>query len=231
MLGWLAAALILLVAIFVYLSSGSDLEGGRLAAAIGLGALALLYLFSLAGDYRNRSLQALRHVATWGLIFLGLIIAYSFRGELKTVFYRVAGEVLPPGHVIPVEPGTEGGKAVKIRSSGSGHFAAMSQVNGTSMRMLVDTGASTIVLKATDARRAGIDVEKLSFSIPVSTANGLAYAAPVRLRSVGIGDIVYDDIEALVAKPGSLNENLLGMTFLKRLRSYDVTGNFMTLRG
>ena len=215
MLGWLAAALIILVAVFVYLSSGSELEGGRVAAAIGFGALALLYLFALAGDYRNRSIQALKHVT-----------AIESLMEVAD-----AGEVMPPGHVLTVETGTEGNKAVKIRSTGNGHFAAMSQVNGTSMRMLVDTGASTVVLKATDARRAGIDVGKLSFSIPVSTANGLAYAAPVRLRSVGVGDIVYNDIEALVAKPGSLNENLLGMTFLKRLRSYDVTGNFMTLRG
>lgn len=231
MLGWLAAILIALVAIFFFLNSGSGMEGGRILYAIVLGALGLLYVVSISFDYRGRSLQGLRHAAVWGLIFFGLLAGYSYRGELQTVAYRVAGEVLPPGHVITVDTGTSGEKAVKIRSDGGGHFIAQGHVNGSDVRLLVDTGASTVVLKAADAERAGIDVAGLSFTVPVQTANGTAYAAPVRLREVAIGQIVIDSVEALVAKPGSLNESLLGMSFLNRLKSYGVDGNFMTLRG
>jgi len=65
----------------------------------------------------------------------------------------------------------------------------------------------------------------------VSTANGTTYAAPVRLKSIAVGPLELRDVEALVAQPGNLNENLLGMSFLKRLRSYEFTGDFLTLRG
>jgi aspartyl protease family protein len=230
MLGWLAAALILLVGVFVFLNTDSGIDG-RMIYAVGLGALTLLYLVFLSGDYRGRGLQALKHAAAWGMILFGLLAAYSYRGELQAVVYRVAGEVLPPGHVMTVDSGSTGGTAVRIRGDGSGHFLAQGRVHGTDVRLMVDTGASTVVLKAADAERAGIDVAGLSFTVAVQTANGTAYAAPVRLREIAIGPIAFDGIEALVAKPGSLNESLLGMSFLKRLKSYEVVGDFMTLRG
>jgi aspartyl protease family protein len=99
------------------------------------------------------------------------------------------------------------------------------------MTLLVDTGASTVVLKPAEAERAGIDVGDLSYSVPVHTANGTAYAASVRLNSIAIGPLVLENVEALVAQPGSLNENLLGMSFLRRLRSYEFSKDFLTLRG
>jgi aspartyl protease family protein len=230
MLGWLAAALIGLIALFLFLSSDAGFDGGRLVYALLLGALGLLYVVLLWGDYRGRGMQGLRHAAVWGLIFFALLTAYSYRGELQTVLYRVAGEVLPPGQVM-VETTTSGERAVRIRGDGSGHFSARGAVNGTDVRMLVDTGASAVVLKSVDAEAAGIDLGGLSFTVPVQTANGTAYAATVRLRSISIGPISFDGVEALVAKPGSLNESLLGQSFLNRLRSYEVKGDFMTLRG
>ena len=128
--------------------------------------------------------------------------------------------------------GTEPGeRAVRLRRQSDGHFSARADVNGRTIKLLVDTGASTVVLKATDAEKAGIDVGSLSFSVAVDTANGVAYAAPVRLRTVGVGPIAVGDVEALVAKPGSLKESLLGMSFLKRLRSYEFSGDFLTIRG
>lgn len=232
MLGWLIAILLGLVAVFLLLSGESTgMEGGRLLYIITLGAFALLLLVGTLGDYRGRGIQGLRHAAVWLLVLVALLAGYSYRDDLRTVAYRVAGEVLPPGHVMTIDTGTTGEKAVKLRSDGSGHFLAQGAVNGVEVRLLVDTGASTVVLKATDAAEAGIDVDGLSFSVPVQTANGTAYAAPVRLRSVAIGPIVLDGVEGLVAKPGSLNQNLLGMSFLNRLRSYGVEGDFMTLRG
>jgi aspartyl protease family protein len=120
---------------------------------------------------------------------------------------------------------------VKSCRQDNGHFVARAAANGTSMSMLVDTGASTVVLTPTDAERAGIDTASLAFTTPVSTANGTTFAAPVRLKSVSVGPLEVRDVEALVAKPGALSENLLGMSFLKRLRSYEFSGDFLTLRG
>jgi aspartyl protease family protein len=97
--------------------------------------------------------------------------------------------------------------------------------------MLVDTGATTVVLKPADAERAGIDLSTLAYTMPVDTANGTTFAAPVRLKSLSVGPIEVRDIEALVAAPGNLKESLLGMSFLKRLRSYEFSGDYLTLRG
>lgn len=229
MLGWIVAILILLVAAFVYFSDSSD--SGRLVYALMLGAIALTFAIWSAREYRGRIGQGLKHALAWLLLLFALLTGYSYRSELQGVLYRVAGEVLPPGHVMTVDTGTSGERAVRIRGDGGGHFSALGSVNGASMRLLVDTGASTVVLKAADAEKAGISVDELSFTVAVQTANGTAYAAPVRLREVAVGPIVLDGVEALVAKPGSLNESLLGMSFLKRLRSYEVVGDFMTLRG
>jgi aspartyl protease family protein len=67
--------------------------------------------------------------------------------------------------------------------------------------------------------------------VPVQTANGTTYAAHVRLRTLALGPIAINDVDALVAKPNALKENLLGMSFLGRLRSYEFTSDMLTLRG
>ena len=104
------------------------------------------------------------------------------------------------------------------------------EANGISLSMLVDTGASTVVLKPADAQRLGIDVDKLRYAVPVQTANGTTYAASVRLRNLAVGNIIVENVDALVAKPGALKDNLLGMSFLSRLRSYEFTRDYLTLR-
>ena len=122
-------------------------------------------------------------------------------------------------------------RAVRIRSRANGQFFASVALNGTPATLLVDSGAATVVLKASDAKSAGIDIGQLSFTTPVETAHGTAYAAPVRLRQIQVGTIVLDDVEALVAQPGRLETSLLGSSFLNRLRSYEFTGAFLTFRG
>lgn len=235
MLGWLLILLAGLVGLF-YLLSGQDLsllslEGGEIAALVVFAALALIYGASLAGDYRGRAAHALRHAGIWVVLFAALIVGYAFRGELGHVARRVGAEMLPAGAPLPEAAGEAGERAVRLRKHPGGHFVARGSVNGAPVTLLVDTGASSVVLKPTDAERAGIDVSALVFSTPVSTANGSTFAAPVRLRTLAIGDIVLDDVEALVAMPGNLNESLLGMSFLRRLRSYEFSGDFLTLRG
>ncbi len=235
MLGILLAILVALVALFWSLSGDtgdlSALSGGNLIYIIAGLALIALYLASIGSDYRGRARDAIRHVGIWGLLGLGLVVAYTYREELKGVATRVAGEVLPPGHSIAVAPTSAGEQAVRLRRQENGHFVARGAANGASLSLLVDTGASTVVLTPDAAERAGIDTASLAFTTPVSTANGTTFAAPIRLRSVSIGTLEIRDVEALVAKPGALSENLLGMSFLKRLRSYEFSGDFLTLRG
>lgn len=206
---------------------------GTLEIVIVAGGLLLIaaYVLMLLSGEQSQPLQALRYLVIWAVIGLGLIAAYSYRGELSHVANRVVAELAPPGHTISVGTTDAGESAVRVRRRLDGHFAVRGAVNGQSTMMLVDTGASTVVLKPADAERAGIDTRNLDYTAAVHTANGTAYAAPVRLRSVAIGPLVVQNVDALVAKPGTLNESLLGMSFLRRLRSYEFSKDFLTLRG
>lgn len=235
MLGWIFLVLTGLVAVFYLLSGNSDLanqlSGGEIGYLIVGGALVAVYLLSLVGDYRGRARDAIRHVVIWLGLGFACIAGYAYRGELQSFTSRIASEVLPPGQAIVVDASESGDTAVRIRRLPNGHFAARGTVNGTQLQMLVDTGASTVVLKFADAERIGIDTSALSFTVAVSTANGTTYAAPIRLKSVSVGPLELTDVDALVAKAGNLSESLLGMSFLKRLRSYEFSGDFLTLRG
>ena len=190
-----------------------------------------VYLLLIVADERSRPLRALRHLLTWAAFGLFLVTSYTYRQELSGVLYRVAGELIPAGQTMVVETEDKSAHAVRVRRRFDGHFSVRAAINGEAMLLLVDTGASTVVLKPADAARAGVDTRDLSYSVPVQTANGLAYAAPVHLRTVAIGPLVIHNVDALVAKPGSVNENLLGMSFLMRLRSYEFSKDFLTLRG
>ena len=111
------------------------------------------------------------------------------------------------------------------RSSGSrlgGEFAVAAHVNGARLTLLFDTGASMVVLTAADASRPGSTSRGLAYDVPVTTANGAAKAAEVRLDEISVGPIVMRNVPALVARPGALEESLLGMSFLERLKSYRV---------
>jgi aspartyl protease family protein len=201
-------------------------------ASITTGIALLIFIgLSLLASYRGRVGQAFKDLFAWTALALVLVAGYSYRDEITGVAYRIAGELSPPGTSIALESTTPGERAVRIRRRLDGHFAAGVTIDSTTISMLVDTGASSIVLKQSDADRIGIDTHALRYSVPVNTANGVAYAAPVRLRNVSIGPITLPQVEALVAQPGTLKESLLGMTFLSRLRSYEFSGEFLTLRG
>lgn len=234
MLGWLTLLLALLVALFYFLtgegSSVSNLTGLERWMFIATGAIVSLYALQMLASSESKMGQNIKHLLIWGGLTMLLIVGYSYRGEFSDLGNRLVSELTPPGHSLQVAT-SEGEVAVRLRKHPNGHFLARGKINGAPMTLLIDTGASSVVLKPADAERAGIDLSSLSFNTPVQTANGTTFSAPVRLRSIAIGDIVLEDVQALVSKPGSLNENLLGMSFLTRLRSYEFSGDFLTLRG
>lgn len=205
-------------------------NGQELAALAGTLALLVIVLPAVFGGYKGRMGGAIRDLMSWTAIGLMLVAGYSYRDELGRIAFRIAGELSPPGSTLGVEQRQAGERAVRIRRRGDGHFVARVSVNGASVAMLVDTGASTVVLRQTDARSLGVDTRRLRYTVPVQTANGLAYAAHARLREVSIGSILLHNVDALVAQPGALKESLLGMSFLSRLRSYEFAGDFVTFR-
>jgi aspartyl protease family protein len=214
-------------------SGGLEREGlfsdSGMSVLIGL-VLLLFVGGSAIGMYRGRLSQGARDLAIWLILGAILVAGYGFRNEFRQIGHRMFGDLMPPGEAQSISRADGQEQAVRIRKRSDGHFVAKTEVNGVTVTMLVDTGASSVVLKPADARLAGVDVDRLTYSVPVQTANGTAYAAAVRLKRLSVGGITVDGIEALVAKPGTLGESLLGMTFLRRLRSYEFTGEFLTLR-
>jgi aspartyl protease family protein len=231
---WIALTLLVIagLALLLHADAGSiaGFDPSDFAIVVASVALLIFLASSIAGSYRGRAGQAIRDLLTWAMVALLLVAGYSYREEILSLGHRVVGELLPPGSTLRSDNQIEGERSVRIRRRPDGHFIAKTQVNGVSLVMLIDTGASTVVLKPADAQRLGIDLDRLRYSVPVQTANGTTYAAHVRLRNLTLGPISVNDVEALVAKPGTLKENLLGMSFLSRLRSYEFTTDMLTLR-
>ena len=105
-------------------------------------------------------------------------------------------------------------QSVTLKADGRGHFTAEGQVNGATIRFLVDTGASMIALPAAEAKRAGVSYLDAPRGL-VQTANGAAAAYKVKLDTVRIGDITLNNVDAMVME-GGLGFALLGMSFLNR---------------
>ena len=185
-------------------------------AFAGAAALAALLVYLLRWTRASDIARATGSLALWAMVLVALTGAYTYRFEAADFLGRVASELLPS------EPQVGEGGEVIVNRRLSGEFAVAARVNGARVTFLFDTGASVVVLTAADARRAGIDTTGLSFDVPVTTANGSALAAETRLDTIAVGPIVMHNLRALVARPGALEESLLGMSFLERLKSYTV---------
>lgn len=168
--------------------------------------------------------QAARNAAIWAAIAGLLLIGYSYRQDLRAVGNRVFGELVPAAPMT-----ADDGRTVQVRRGPDGHFHVRGEVNGVTVRFLVDTGASAIVLNQHDAERVGLRPDTLSYTQVFNTANGTVRGAPVRLDRIAIGTIGFRDVRASVNQ-GELGTSLLGMSFLERLRSFSVEGDVLTLR-
>jgi aspartyl protease family protein len=230
---WLALFILALAAMLLVANDSGTIAGldsnvfGYVALLV---ALAVFVGGGMLGSYRGRAGAMVRDAVSWLALGLGLVTVYAYKDELLPIAARVVGELVP-GSAMTVEESSGGATEVRIRKRLDGHFTATVKVNGGTVSMIVDTGASSIVLRPADARKAGIDPKTLNYRVPVLTANGRAMAARVRLDSVAIGPLDRKNVDALVAQPGALSQSLLGMSFLSRLRSYEFSGDFLALRG
>ncbi len=121
------------------------------------------------------------------------------------------------------------GPSLTLAANRQGHFQTDARVNGRPMGFMVDTGASLVVLRASAAAEAGIRPIPADYTAKVSTANGEIRAAPAKLDRVELGDITVFDVPALVLPDKVLSQNLLGVSFLSRLKRYEVANGKMLL--
>ena len=210
-------------------SSGSTLgiENYDFSRLVWLGIFAAVIGAGLLRSGRPLGSMA-RSFGAWAAIVLALIAGYQYRYELQDIASRVTAGLVPGS---PLALGLEDGRAtVTLEKAPNGHFEARIAVNGKPIRAVIDTGATSTVLTAEDARIAGFDPNALRYTVPVATANGSAQAAGVRTDELSIGGIVRKDMPVLVAAPGTLGQSLLGMNFIGSLSGFDVRGDRMILR-
>ena len=122
-------------------------------------------------------------------------------------------------------------RAVQIPRGQGGEFALKAKINGISAPMVIDTGATSVVLTYETAKAAGLPLELLEYDVDVETAGGHTRAARLTLDRLAIGNLVERSVPALVVPHGQMKTNLLGMSFLDRLESWDVHADRLMLHG
>jgi len=189
----------------------------RVVLAVFIGGMVLAL-------FRERWSHALESALIWVAVALILVVGYTYRFELRDVSDRVLAELVPGRAAVR-------GNVVEIARGRAGEFGVAAHVNGAVVPMVLDTGASAVVLTFEAAKAAGLPIEVLTYTVNVDTANGRTRAAPVTLDRLAIGNIVERSVPALIAQHGQLHSSLLGMTFLNRLESWQVRGDKLIMRG
>lgn len=160
----------------------------------------------------------------WSCVFAAMLVAYSFRDDMQRVMADLRGGPVQSIALSQARIETE------LRRGWDGHYRADAIVNGVGMRLMVDTGATMVLIPYEQASAIGIDTGAIDFSIPVMTANGRSTVAPIRIASIAVGPIMVRDVVAAVAQPGRLQTGLLGMSFLDQLGETSFQGNRLFLR-
>ncbi len=207
-------------------------HGGGLAGLDDHQQISLLYRLgllvlvgsALAHMFRGRYGQVARMTLIWVGIVLALAVGYTYRFELKDAANRVTAELVP-GHA------AARGRTVELARTGAGDFHISTQVNGARVPMVLDTGASTVMLTHEAAIAAHLPVEVIKYNVNIDTANGRTYAAAAVVDRIAVGGIVERSVPALIAQPGTLKTSLLGMSFLSRLQGWEVRGDKVVMRG
>jgi aspartyl protease family protein len=121
------------------------------------------------------------------------------------------------------------GRSMTLDADQQGHFRVEARIDGRSLAFMIDTGASLVILRESAAAEVGIHPMPVNYTATVATANGKVKAAPAKLDRVELGDITVFDVPALVLPDEALSQNLLGVSFLSKLRRYEYANGRMVL--
>ena len=161
------------------------------------------------------------------VVLVGALSAVGAAGAV--VKFDPSQQAQPANVQLATAPVAGASTPAQVTKAADGHYWANADVNGSAVRFLVDTGATAVALTATDAQRLGLDLSKLEYAVPVTTADGKTMAAQVKLRSVTIAGARVENVDALVLQSG-LETSLLGMSYLGRLSSFEATRTALILK-
>ncbi|MGA8613528.1 MAG: TIGR02281 family clan AA aspartic protease [Xanthobacteraceae bacterium] len=170
----------------------------------------------------------MRFIITFAAVALvvGMIVP-----QFATQIYapRAPHNLMAAREATPVAPVSSDPDSVVVAPDAMGHFRVEGRIDGRFLQFVVDTGASVVALTADDAAALGIHPAEIDFRALVKTANGTVRAAPVQLDMVEVGNLLVRDVAAMVLPDGALSDNLLGLSFLSRLRRFEYADGKMVL--
>jgi aspartyl protease family protein len=190
----------------------TNFDTANLVYLVVLGSAVMIWFFAAN---RNSLGKTMQHAAVWGLIFIGIIAAIGLWDDIRTT-------------VAPRQSVSANLARIELPRAPNGHYYMAAEVNGAAIRFVVDTGASDIVLSRKDAIAAGLHPDDLNITGQASTANGIVRTAPVRLEKIAVGDLIDTNVRAVV-NSGELRESLLGMGYLERFTSIQITDGTLVL--
>jgi aspartyl protease family protein len=182
----------------------------------------LLVLVVSSALASGRLRQNLKYLGIWAGIFIVLIMGYSYRHELTGIKEKIIAEIIPSRGI------QKASGSVSFPVSSDGHFYIRAEINGVPVIFLADTGASHIVLSPADAIKLGVKTDDLRFDRIYETANGTVRGSSIRIADLKIGMIHMKSLGASINE-AKMRHSLLGMTFFKRLNSYEVKNDMLTL--
>lgn len=227
----LVAALAVVIAVLVVQGDAGMTFGLKRDEFAQVGYLLIILVFvgsALLGRGLGAS-EVVRSVVGWLAILLVIVGAYAYRTELTFVGGRLLGALAPGVPISGRIAGEANADSVVVIRAIDGHFAVRAEVEAVPLTLMVDTGASFVTLTTGDAVRVGIPLATLNFTTPIRTANGVIDAAPVTIGRLAVGFIERQGVAALVAPAGSLDQSLLGMSFLNTLHGYAISGDRLVL--
>lgn len=180
----------------------------------------ILFISSAVASGKIR--KNIKYLLIWAGIFILFFTGYCYRFELAGIRDRVMMEL------VPSKGFQEKPDSISFPVSSDGHFYIQAKINSIPIIFLADTGASSIVLSPEDAERIGINLSNLNYDRFYETANGNVRGSSIQISDLKIGEIYLNNIGASVNE-AEMRNSLLGMTFFKRLKGYEVKNDVLTL--
>ncbi|HMN51679.1 MAG TPA: TIGR02281 family clan AA aspartic protease [Xanthobacteraceae bacterium] len=212
--------------------SVASLDANSFASLVYLLALLVLVGGGAYGMFYGGFQESLRSLARTAALWIAIIgffaLMYVYRADLGRAFDSVFSAQDPIAREIVTGSIN---RMIRVERDTNGEFNVRVNINNAPVKMLVDTGASSVVLTVEAARAAGLPVDLLKYDVTIDTAKGRSFAAAVVLDEIRIGNIIERRVPALIARPGQLRTSLLGMSFLMRLESFEVRGQQLVLNG
>ena len=166
----------------------------------------------------------MRNIMIFAAVLVGL---GTFMAQLADRLTPAPAAATPAMHSAVIEPVSL--RSISIPTDRRGHFRAEGRIEGQRIAFMVDTGASMVALNESSAARFGLRPARGDYTATVTTANGTVKAARARLPMVELGELIVRDVDALVLPDEALSENLLGLSFLSKLRRFAYANGQMVL--